>query len=211
MVILKTIASRFVDCSRKGDLTQRQRAIMYTIDGLLMSLVLLTGLVVAYQIAPSQAALEEDIDEQRLQTEFESLYDIAAAENNLKNATLYWDDSAGEWVGSNYDSHYTTPPPGHPLSSILSELEERGYAYSLQIEYLNSKGVSEQHTYFEQGTPTSDAIVLSETVGIQNNDSFVGPSSDTTPHESSTYFAPDAFKNSQRYNIFQIRLIVWRP
>jgi hypothetical protein len=184
---------------------------MYAIDGLLMSLILMAALLLAFQMAPSQADIQEDISQQKTEQEFSSLFDIALAEGDLKNSVLYWDDTSGEWGNANYNGHYTSPPPSHPLSSTISELEKRGYAYSISLEYLDSTGNTQQHTLVTQGTPTSDGVVQSRTVTINDGDTLTGPGSNPPVSSSSSYFAPDAFPESDTYNIIRIVIIYWTP
>jgi hypothetical protein len=205
------IATQVFGVDDQSQLSHSQRGIMYTIDALFTGLILLASLAVAYNVAPTDGVAQENIDQQQLDHEFESLYDIAVEKGDLLNATLYWDDSNGEWVNAGFNDHYVSPPASHPLTPYLERLEERGYAYRIVVEYLDGSGDTQQQAFATQGTPTSDAISQTRVVRLRDDYNLTGPSSGTEIQDASTYFAPDAFSSSNQYNILRVKILLWRP
>jgi hypothetical protein len=185
------------------------RSIMYTLDGVFMALVLMSGLLVAMSHAPDGGDFDRQLSEMQQESDAQDLIAISAEKGSLKDATLYWDDSAGEWVNANSRGEYVTVSSSHPLSEILSILEDRGFAYGIIVEYLSPSGALNQIEMVNQGTPGSRAVSVSQTVTLQDDTNLYGPDSSMTVSDSSSFFAPDAF-SGPTYNILTVHLVVWR-
>lgn len=182
---------------------------MHTVDAIVMALILFASLGVAYSIAPSGGDVDERMAEQQLESDGEDLIEISAQNGTLEDSILYWDDSAGKWLNSGSNGEYVVPPDDHPLNTTISILENRGLSYGITVEYVGSSGQTEQTRMVHQGAPNADPVVISETITIQNEDNLVGPDSDTTVENSSSFYAPNAF-DSSTYNIITIRVLIWK-
>jgi len=186
------------------------RSIVYTIDALLMALLLIAGLGIAFQLAPSEAGISADLQEKQIQAEAGDILDISQADGSLVNATVYWDDAQGRWVNSGPSEQYVTVPDTHPINNHLDVLEERGFGYSLTVEYLTNSGFTDRVTLAHQGTPGSHAVATSRSITLHDNQSLFGPDDDMTVSGSSSFYAPDAFDETSTYNIVTIHLVIWR-
>lgn len=187
------------------------RGVSFTIDAIFMALFLMAGLVITIAIAPDPGAeAEQDVEELQFQSEIDDLWAIAEARNNMTNSVLYWDDSAGAWANSGGSNFYTTLPPDHPLKEMTEVLDNRGMNYGITVEYLDQAGNTRQTRLVHQGTPGTEAVVASQSFEIEEGTKLVGPDDDTNVEDANTYFAPNAFPESETYNIFTVYLVVWQ-
>lgn len=190
--------------------TSHNKAVLYTLDGLLMTVILISALLVAYSLAPSPGAVEDSTDEVRFETEAQSLVDIAEEKGAVQNALLYWDDSQGQWADATDGDRYAQLPSSHPLQTYLQRLNDRGYAYQINLKYFTPRGEQERKTVVSQGVPTADATVVDRTITVNDDTNLVGPSSGQTLKSAGSYPAPDAF-DGRTYNTLTIEVIIWFP
>lgn len=184
-----------------------------TLDSIVMSAALIFGLIYAAQImvGNNTQTVAENLAEQQVQQDAEDLLRVSNATGGLRDSVTYWDESAGRWVGSGSKAFYTTPPPDHPIELGLTEgLRVHQISYNLEVLYQNPDGTSDVQRMYYQGTPGAHAVSSSFTMIVYDDTHLSGPDSRQTLRISSTYFAPDAFPNSEKYNVLQIRVIAWK-
>jgi hypothetical protein len=193
------------------DDTDTDRAVSFTIDALFMTLFLVGGLLLAFQFAPNpNAETESELAEMRFESEITDLVAIESERGNLEDALLYWDDSAGTWANAGGDDYYTTVGSGHPLTEMTSTLDGRGMNYGITVEYLDDSGATFQEELINQGAPGSEATVASQSFVLEDSTPLVGPDSGKTVKQSSSFYAPDAFPESDTYNIITVYVVVWQ-
>jgi hypothetical protein len=192
---------------------QTSRGSALTLDAFLAAGLLLAGLAVAISAAPAQQrqVAAADMAEAQLQTDVQDILSVANSTGALEKTTTYWDDSAGQWVDSGSSGRYFKPPDGHPLETPLTNvLRRNNIAYNVAIIYQTPEGGTSTKRAFYQGTPGSHAVSAAYTVVLKDSTHLTGPDNSMTVNESSTFYAPDAFPDSSKYNIVQVRIIAWR-
>ena len=199
----------FRDSSPNSD----DRGQALTLDAIIMAAALIFGLVTAAQImvGNTTTTVADDLTEQQVQQDASDLLEVSNATGDLKSAITYWDDSAGRWVDSGSKGFYTTSPGGHPLEVPLKDVfGENDISYNIDVVYQNPDGTSDTYRMYYQGTPGAHAVSASFTTIVYDDTNLSGPDSSETLSSSSTYFAPDAFPYSQKYNILEVRIIAWK-
>lgn len=187
------------------------RSMAYTMDAVLFSLVLLAGLSLAFvQISDGGEDISDQLSEQQLESDLESLVEIGQTSGALQRSTVYWDDSEGTWVGLSSKNSYSGIPNSHPLDGTFMPLERRNIEIGLTVEYVTSSGFTNQIRSVHPGSPSAQAVVHSETVVIKDDTNLAGPDSSMTVSDSSSFFAPDAYPNSDTYNTLTVYVIVWQ-
>lgn len=197
----------------REDFREDNRGLYFTLDALIFAAILVAALGFAIASAPTQQtqSVAEDMAEAQLQTDAQDVLAVANGTGTLTDATVYWDDSAGRWAGSDSSGVYFRPPDGHPLETPLSQVFERNnIAYNIVIIYQTADGTTKTERVYYQGTPGAHAVSATNTVVLKDNTFLTGPDSDTTVSESSSFYAPDAFPESSKYNILQTRIIAWK-
>lgn len=186
------------------------RSIMYTIDAVLMALVLFAGLGVIFHVVPDRGSLiQEDFGENQMKSDANDVLSISEESGNLKDGLLYWDDSQGKFVNSGSDGTYVLVSSSHPLHESFRVLQDRGFGISLGVQYQTASGVVEQKSIIQQGTPGEESATVETTIVIEDDDTLVGPDSGTRVTDANTYFAPDASPESGTYNVLTVYLTIW--
>jgi hypothetical protein len=185
------------------------RAVFHTLDAIATVAILIAALVAAYQLVGASGGGQVDsVSNQQQQVRAADALEASESTGALKNATLYWDDSAGAWA--NGDSYYTEFPSGHPLQPAFSAFfSGTGVKYGITIQYLKADEGTENQRLFYQGTPGPAAVVAETTLRLNDTDELVGPSSGTTLENSSSFYAPDAFPDQSQYNLVTVQIVLW--
>jgi hypothetical protein len=201
------------DNSRRS-LRNDDRGISWTLDALAMGAIMIGALVIAMQAAPTQAdqSIVQDYSQAQLQQDGNDILTAASATGDLKNTTLYWDDSESTWVDAGGQSTYISPPLGHPMDRELRQIfQQDGISYNVEVQYQTVSGAYEDERIVYQGTPGQHAVVVSShLISIQDDTSLAGPDAGTTVSESSSFYAPDAFPASSKYNELRVYIVLWR-
>ena len=195
--------------SFRGD----ERGSFWTLDAIVFATMLIAGLIIAAQAAPTQQPqrLAADMAETQMQADAADILAVANATGDLEDAAIYWNDDAGRFVDSGSDGYYLKPPDGHPLEVPLKEILERSnIAYNVDVVYQTASGTTETERMFYQGTPGAHAVTSSYTVVLYDDTSLVGPNSGETISEADNFYAPDAFPGGRKYNIVRVRMILWK-
>lgn len=190
-----------------------ERGSFWTLDAIVFAAMLIAGLIIAAQAAPTQQPqrLAADMAETQMQANAADILAVANATGNLQNATVNWNDSAGKFVDSAPNGFYQTPPDDHPLEVPLRDiLQENNIAYNVDVVYQTPTGTTETERMFYQGTPGAHAIMVSYSVVLYDNISLVGPNSNKNLNNADNFYAPDVFPNGRKYNIVQVRMVLWK-
>jgi len=83
-------------------------------------------------------------------------------------------------------------------------------AYNIAVIYQTEDGSTKTKRVYYQGTPGAHAVSAQHTIVLNDDTHLTGPDSSLTVSESSTFYAPDAFPESSKYNLLQVRIIVWK-
>jgi hypothetical protein len=184
----------------------------WTFDAILMLALMVGGVIYAMQLLPAHETrtIADDFQEAQLQQDASDLLAIAAETGALRNATLYWDDSTGQWVDANADGLYTRVPPGHPLHDGLTAVFDRNaIAYNIDVTYQTTSDESSTLRMVYQGTPGARGVSVSSTVVLHDSDNLINQGSSGTIGDSDGFYAPDIFPESEKYNVIKVRIVAW--
>ena len=185
----------------------------WTFDALLMLALMVAGIVYATQLLPvhDSRAVVTDFAEAQLEQDASDLLAVSAATTDLLNATVYWNDSAGNWVHADSSGVYTRVPPGHPLEVPFSSVfDRRAIGNNVEVEYRTLVGESSVHRMVYQGTPGAHGVSVASTVVIYDDTHLVNQDDNTTVENTTSFYAPDVFPDSRKYNVVRVRIVAWR-
>jgi len=185
------------------------RGIAFTIEAVLTSLLLLSAVAFAATQLPENPGekASDQAAKTQLQQDSTDMLAVARDRGDLKDAGLYWDDSDGNWEDASGSDPYVQPPNGHPLELPLESFyTTEGVGLNINVIYQNPDGTTGTKRMFYQGTPGPGAVVASQTVIIQDDDQLADG---TEVQNSVSFYAPDAFPNTNRYNTLRIQLVIW--
>lgn len=216
------------DSSGTADRTLRgdRRGVQWTLEAFLAVLLLLSALVVVASVLPvgTQQA-EADLAQTQLRQAGDDVLRLAGAEGRLRAAVLYWNTTTGEFLDTQStlgpDPHYVTfdNGSGHPLAELLvNTVDEHQISYNIYIEYETAVGVTERRPLVYQGPPGGDSVTTSETVLLFGDDEPRASAGNCTLARidnssacgAESFYAPDAAPGSDRYNVVQVQLELWR-
>jgi hypothetical protein len=147
----------------------------------------------------------------------EGILDGAVDNGNLKTTLVYWDESTERFHGSDEDEGiYISESPnttfGQTLRGMLADQQLR---YNVDLYYRDADGDRARQGLVEYGTPSHDAVRVTETVTLYDNTTLV--TTDETPRENATletveggFYAPDAATDSPVYNVIHVEVVVWQ-
>lgn len=185
----------------------------WTFDALLMLALMVAGVVYAMQVVPIQEyrSVADDLAEAQLEQDVTDLLAVATASTDLLDATVYWNETGGHWVGVERAGPYTRVPTGHPLEVPLAMVFDRtAVGYNIDVVYQTDSGDSVVEPMVYQGTPGAHGVVGSASV-VLYDDSYLTKVSDSIKIRNlATFYAPDVFPESRKYNVITVRITAWK-
>lgn len=162
----------------------------FTLEGVAAAIVLLSGVLLAYQaivLTPTTAGTVDRDVKSHLRTEAQDILAAGHAEGELRNVTLLWDASANGSVGAFPERDpwsYTNAsgyvefgpsdeitgfgPPGRMHELLNDSFTEQGYVYNVYFDYRDADDPTTTRTVavVDRGTPTGNAVTASATVTL---------------------------------------------
>ncbi len=193
------------------------RAQAITLEAMLAGLLLIGAVLFALQsasVTPTSASTTSPHLENQHERIASGMLDVAVANNSLKSTLLYWNDDDARFYGVHRKGYYPNGGPPTDFGHLLNRtITDQGLAANVQLSYLSRSGEPRQVPLVYVGAPSANAVSVSRTVLLTDDDVLVdesGTRTDTTLAETSTYLAPDAAPNSTAYNTVRVEVIVWR-
>jgi hypothetical protein len=189
------------------------RGQVMTLGAVVAAVLLMTGLLYAISVSPSSGERDvvEQLNNKQNEERVSDFVAVADKTGALKHAILSWNDGVSNWVGTPGSGYHTRLPTSYELATPLDRIfATKGIAYNIEIEYTTSTGSTNIQRLVYQGTPGHHATVATTTYSLSDDTNLVGPSSGQTLKSASSYFAPDANPNSQRYNTVRVIIITWQ-
>lgn len=197
---------------RRG--TDRGQA--FTLEAFTASLLLIGAVLFALQVTAvtplTASTSSQHIENQQLQVA-SGLLDSAVSNGSLREAALFWNDSAGEFHNVNENESYYAVggPPGLTFGHMLNRtFRERGVAFNVNVWYVSSSGELRRERMVNFGTPSDNAVSARRTVTLFDDDRLTAPNHDTTLSNASTFYAADVAPDSGVYNVIRVEVIAWR-
>jgi hypothetical protein len=224
----------------------------FTLEGFVASVILLTAVLLAQQsvvLTPSTGGLVDEPQQQELRTQARDVLATTAGNSagvgeseDLSYVLRFWNGTENTWA---YARNVYDQPGGGYVGKVMPENETvfnqalngtfngsgNDYNYKIIVEHpaANASNGTEKFYMKFQETPDDDAVTVSRTVTLYDNDTLTGVanassslnctekpltnvSSTFDPAQSQCFYPiPEAeqFENSPIYNVVEIRLVVW--
>jgi hypothetical protein len=188
----------------------------HTLEAIVASLVLLTGLIFALQmtaVTPLSASTSSQHIENQQRAISDGLLATAAERNALKPALLYWDNSTTQYHNASETGLgvYASTPPNNTFGTMLERVfDERGIAYNVYVRFRGDRSES-PIIYVYNGRPSDNAVSASYTLTLTDDDHLYdtdGTRNETTLSEASGFPVPDRGDNV--YNTVRVEVVSWR-
>lgn len=204
-----------------------ERAQMYTLEGVIGALVIVSAVVFAMQsvvLTPTSGGSVGPSERADLRQQASDVLTIAAQNDSfdLNRLTRYWSQSQRTFHGGlNPRLGYGERNLPGALGVLLNDtFDSRARQYNLVLHYRAANRSNETLTtnVVFRGEPEDNAVVASQTVTLFDNQTLTAPGTgnvelwqyDTDPTDSDDGFypIPDAM-DGPVYNVVEVRLIVW--
>ncbi|MBX0324542.1 hypothetical protein EGH21_16045 [Halomicroarcula sp. F13] len=188
----------------------------HTLEAIVASLVLLTGLIFALQmtaVTPLSASTSSQHIENQQQSVSEGVLATAAERAALKPALLYWNNSSQKYHNESGTGlgKYASTPPNNTFGTMLERVfDERGIAYNVYFRYRDG-GSQSRIIYLYNGRPSDNAVAASYTVTLMDGDHLYdsdGTQNETTLSEATGFPIPD--RGANVYNTVRVEVVSWR-
>ena len=185
----------------------------YTLEAVIASLLLVSSLVFALQVTavtPLSASTSNQHIENQQRASASGVLTAAQEADALKNATLYWNDSAEEYYDAKPLTYYTNNYPPNEFGNITERaFDGRGLAVNVLVYYNESK---EPSRMVYRGEPSDNAVSASRTVTIYNGSELAAPGTSTTVENATSFneVVPYDGTGGTVYNVVRVEVTVWR-
>jgi len=192
------------------------RAQAYTLEAFVAALVLLGTVVFALQgtaVTPQSASTASETQQQQLERTGQGVLNDAAADDSLRQAVLYWDNSSGTFHGLEpYESAYKNAALPTAFGAQLNRsFGATGIAYNVNIQYRKNTGTTATKALVDSGTPSDDAVRVAEPITLYDDDvlytNTAVPGNRTLTNAS--FYAPDSSPDSGVYNVVTVEVVLW--
>jgi hypothetical protein len=203
------------------------RGQMYTLEGVIGALVIISAVVFAMQSVVLTPASGGDVGPQEridLRNQAEDVLVLSVQNDtfDLSRLTRYWSQSKRTFYGGlNPRLGYGTREPPGAIGTILNEtFASQGRQYNLHLRYRPADPANHTRStpVVYQGTPGGSAVVATQTITLFDNQTLTAPGTgnvelwqyDTDPTDSDDgyYPIPNAI-DGPVYNVVEVRLVVW--
>jgi len=210
------------------------RAQVFTLEGVFAALVVVAGLVFALQavvLTPSASGADATgVDDAQIG----SILETAGERDALRESLLFWNATVFErgdrvFVAGFYNSSenrtYYTGAEFNESQGRLAAMLDRSFRESVSanvvVTYRNESGAPNgTFPIVLNGAPGSNAARASTTVTLYDSDRLVENATTgtrstrtvaTAERESDlAFYAPDAYPESDLYNVLEVEVVVWR-
>ena len=188
----------------------------HTLEAIVASLVLLTGLIFALQmtaVTPLSASTSSQHIENQQQSVSEGLLATAVERDALKPALLYWNNSSSRYHNASGSGVgvYASTPPNNTFGAMLERVfDARGIAYNVYIRYRDGSNQG-RIIYLYNGRPSDNAVSASYTMTLMDDDHLYDPDGTqnaTTLSKAAAFPIPD--RGDSVYNTVRVEVVSWR-
>lgn len=203
----------------------------HTLEGITGALLVLLGLVFALQVTvvtPMATSTANQHVSNQLEGATAGTLAVTEDAGQLRPAVLYWDEANGRFHGSGERGYYGwgATSPGL-LDRLATAFVDERVAYNVDVVYVSADGDRDRKTLVRSGAPADDAITVSRSITLYDddmlwtpdddpdddpNDAFRRPTSElgsTSLGESNTFYAPDV-REGHVYNVVQVEVTTWQ-
>lgn len=171
------------------------------------------GLVFAAQLVPAQEShiMGADLIEAQLEQDVNDFLTVSTASGELHDAVLFWNESTGSWMDSAAPDAGVRPQSTHPLAvPMASVFHEQGVSYNVNVIYQTASGEAAVQRMFYQGMPGAHGVSGSVTLVLYDDEILTNSEESKSVSNASTFYAPDVFPDSPKYNVIRFQIIAWK-
>lgn len=195
------------------------RAQAVTLEATIAALVLLASVLFALQmtaVTPLSASTSSQHIENQLEATADGVLATAMDDGSLERTLLYYNDSDGTFVDSNYQGYYAGEPPNTTFGRTLeSAFDRRGIAYNLYVTY-DYGGTDRTRQVIYRGQPSDNAVRTTTTLFVTDDtplyhdpddDGVAEPRPDTVS-DANLYMEDQS--TSGLFNVVTVEVVLWR-
>ena len=191
------------------------RGQIYTLEAVIAAVLLMSSLVFALQVTavtPLSASTSNQHIENQQRASASGVLTAAQEAGALKDAVLYWDDSAERYHGAaGQREYYTSDYPPNEFGNITERaFAGRGLAVNVRIyPYANSTDTTR---LVYRGEPSDNAVSASRTVTIYDDDNLTAPGTPPNAADADSFnkAVPEDSGGNSVYNVVRVEVTVWR-
>ncbi|MFT4883279.1 MAG: hypothetical protein ACI8U4_000782 [Natronomonas sp.] len=190
-----------------------KRGQAYTLEAVIAALLIISSLIFALQVTavtPLSASTSNQHIENQQRASADGVLAAAQESGALKDAVLYWNDSAGKFHNTTAVDFYTNEYPRNEFGAILDRaFGGRGLAVNVK---LHTQGQSSAQRLIYRGAPSDNAVTASRQVTLYDDDTLTAPGYEGTNVSAANSYdkAVSERSNSSVYNVVRVEVTVWR-
>jgi hypothetical protein len=195
------------------------RAQAFSLEAFVASILLVATLAFALQAVAVSSNTAGAADAE-LRSQHAGIADgvlAGAAENGTLQATVvYWDESTERFYGVDTEEEvYVSTHPNTTFGETLGELlGDRRVRYNVDLYYREADGQQGKKRLVEYGTPSHEAVRVTETVTLYDDTPLVAQNETrrtnaTLETVEGSFYAPDAAAGPV-YNVIRVEVVLWR-
>ncbi|WP_338728235.1 hypothetical protein [Haladaptatus sp. DJG-WS-42] len=197
------------------------RAQAHTLEGIIASFLLITGLVFALQataVTPLSASTSSQHIENQERAIATGVLASALENESLHVAPLYWNNSTYKFHDTTSRQYYVDNLPSALTFGNMLErtFGDSGIAFNVNLVHLTTSGDERTRQLVYRGVPSDNAVTATRLVTIYDDDVLYdadGNPTDYTVSEAATkdeFYMTDAAPDSAVFNVVKIEVVVWR-
>lgn len=188
----------------------------FTLEAFTASLLLIGAILFALQVTavtPLTASTSSQHIENQEHQIASGLLDSAIQNGSLREALLFWNDSAGTFyqVDDQEGNYVRGGPPGLTFGAMVNRtFRDRGIAFNVNVWYVGADGDLRLEEMVHFGTPSDNAVSARRTITLFDDDRLTAPGFDKPLSQAKTFYAADQSPDSGVYNVIRVEVVVWR-
>lgn len=189
----------------------------HTLEGVVASLVLLSGLVFALQVTavtPLSASTSNQFIENQQQATAEGVLATAEETGALERAVLFWDNSSDRFHNTTGRNFYTNGGPPNEFGRMLNRTYDgTGVTFNVYVTYVDGSDDLTRIRMVYRGEPSDNAVTASRLVTIGDDDvlyDYDETATNVTVSEAGDLYMPDTDDTSGVYNVVKVEVVAWR-
>lgn len=202
------------------------RAQTFTLEALIGAILLLAAVAFALQ-AVSISSNTASIADSELRGQqvglAEGVLERNAANGNLTAAVLYWNESGQRFIDSPVEEGYYVSPNNNTTfggntslgSSLEAILDDPQIQYNVNLHYRGADGGQQSRILVTSGTPSTDAVRVTETVTLTDETRLVDRNEQprhnvTLASVADEFYAPNVAPDRNLYNVIRVEVVLWQ-
>ena len=208
----------------RGRTDRTDRGQTFTLEAFVAAILLLATVAFALQVVAVSAntADQGDVEIAAQHSGLaQGVLDEATANGSLESTVLYWNETREEFhhADDHEDGYYVARAPPTEFGDELGAMfDGRQVRYNVDLYFVTEDGGRAHQRLVESGTPSEDAVRVTETVVLFDNTTLVDDNesartetlANVSADEDASFYAPDANPDSPVYNVVRVEVVLWR-